>query len=72
MHEHKDFFGKSIQVGSYAVSYDHQTLDMFMVEKLNPKMVTVRKSNGRHSVRRYPRDLVMVENTEAIFKILSK
>ncbi len=69
---HHDLFGMEITVGSYVVSYGHNSLDMFVVEKLNPKMVGVKRvKSGRKSVLRYPKDLVIVEDTKAVFKLLS-
>lgn len=69
---HHDLFGIKIEIGSYVVSYSHNCLDMFVVEKLNPKMVSVRRAKtSRKAVLRYPRDLVVVNSEQAVFKLLS-
>lgn len=71
IHQHQDIFGTDIQVGSYVVSYDRNALDMFVVEKLNPKMVTVRRVKSRYSQHRYPKDVVVVEGDKAVLRLLS-
>lgn len=69
---HHDIFGIEISVGAYVVSYGHSCLDMFVVEKLNPKMIGVRRAKaGRKTTLRYPRDLVVIDDTQAVFKLLS-
>lgn len=69
-HTHSDMFGKDICIGDYVVSYDRQSLSMFVVERLNPKMVTVRRIKSRYPQRRYPRDLVVLDRERAVFKLL--
>lgn len=70
---HCDLFGNQIDVGNYVVSYGHGCLEMFVVEKLNPKMISVRRArSSRKAVLRYPRDLVIVNNEQAVFKLLSE
>lgn len=69
---HHDLFGNQIEVGSYVVSYGHSCLEMFVVEKLNPKMVSIRRArSSRKPILRYPRDLVVIDNEKAVFKLLS-
>lgn len=70
MHIHHDIFGHQIEIGSYVISYDHNSLNMFVVEKLNPKMIGIRKIKSHRKVLRYPRDLMVVESTSAVYKLL--
>lgn len=69
--QHHDMFGSDIAVGSYVVSYDRNTLDMFVVEKLTPKMVAVRRVKSRYRQHRYPKDLMVVDGEKATVRLLS-
>lgn len=69
-HQHQDIFGTDISIGAYVVSYDRNALEMFVVEKLNPKMVTVRRVKSRYSQHRYPKDLVVINNENAVMVLL--
>ena len=70
MHLHHEIFGRHIEIGSYVLSYDHNSLNMFVVEKLNPKMVGIKKIKTHRRVLRYPRDLMVVDSTSAVYKLL--
>lgn len=68
---HKDMFNREILVGNYVMSYEHHTLSMFVVEKLTPKMVSVRSIKHKRVHLRYPKDLFVLENEQAVLKLLS-
>lgn len=67
---HVDLLGQDIAIGDHVVSYDGHTLGMFVVEKMNPKMVKVRKLAHKSTCLRYPRDLMVIDRDKAVFKIL--
>ena len=68
---HYDMLKKEIEVGTYAVSFDNNSLRLFVVDKLNPIMVRLRISKGSRTVQRYPQDLIIVDNEMVLLKILS-
>jgi len=68
---HYDMLKKEIEVGTYAVSFDSNSLKLFVVDKLNPVMVRLRISKGQLTVQRYPKDLIIVDNEMVMLKILS-
>jgi hypothetical protein len=67
---HSDLLGQEIAIGDHVVSYDGHTLGIFVVEKMNPKMVKVRKLTYKSTCLRYPRDLMVIDRDKAIFKVL--
>ena len=68
---HYDMLKKEITTGTYAVSFDNNSLKLFVVDKLNPIMVRLRYSKGSRTVQRYPQDLIIVDNEMVMLKILS-
>ena len=68
---HYDMLKKEITTGTYAVSFDNNSLKLFIVDKLNPIMVRLRISKGSRTVQRYPKDLIVVDNEMVLLKILS-
>ena len=68
---HYDMLKKEIEVGTYAVSFDNNSLKLFIVDKLNPIMVRLRISKGSRTVQRYPQDLIIVDKEMVMLKILS-
>jgi len=68
---HYDMLKKEITTGTYAVSFDNNSLKLFVVDKLNPIMVRLRHSKGSRTVQRYPQDLIIVDNEMVMLKILS-
>ena len=68
---HYDMLKKEIEVGTYAVSFDSNSLKLFVVDKLNPIMVRLRISKGEWTSQRYPNDLIIIDNEMVMLKILS-
>jgi hypothetical protein len=68
---HYDMLKKEITTGTYAVSFDNNSLKLFVVDKLNPIMVRLRYSKGSRTVQRFPQDLIIVDNEMVMLKILS-
>jgi hypothetical protein len=69
---HYDMLKKEITTGTYAVSFDNNSLKLFIVDKLNPIMVRLRISKGSRTVQRYPQDLIVVDTEMVMLKILSE
>ncbi len=69
---HYDMFGKEIVLGQYAVSCESNSLRIFLIEKINPKMITLKSRKMEYTVLRYPRDMVMVPTEEVMFKLLKE
>lgn len=67
---HHDMLGEEIVVGSYAASFDSNSLKLFVIDKLNPKMVTVRRRNSTRTALRYPHDLIILKNEQVMLKLL--
>ena len=70
INNHVDLLGQDISIGAHVVSYDGHNLGMFVVEKINPKMVKVRKLKYKSTCLRYPHDLMVIDRDKAVFKIL--
>lgn len=68
---HYDMLKKEITTGVYAVSFDNNSLKLFIVDKINPVMVRLRISKGSRTVQRYPQDLIIVDTEMVMLKILS-
>jgi hypothetical protein len=69
---HYDMLKKEITTGTYAVSFDNNSLKLFVVDKLNPIMVRLRVSKGSRTVQRYPQDLIVIDNDMVMLKMLSE
>ena len=69
---HYDMLGEEIAVGNYAASFDSNSLKLFVIDKLNPKMVTVRRRNTTRTSLRYPHDLIILKNEQVMLKLLKE
>lgn len=69
---HNDMLGTEILTGQYAASFDSNSLELFVVDKINPKMITLRRRNRDRTVLRYPRDLIILENEQVMLKLLKE
>lgn len=70
---HKDIIGNIIKEGDAVVSPHGTYLHVGIVEKLNPKMVTVKlvaHSGWRSSAMRYPSELLVVEDPKVTLYLL--
>lgn len=67
---HRDMFGEEIALGQYAVSFESNSLRIFLVEKINPKMITLKSRKLEYTVLRYPKDMLIVPTESVMFKLL--
>lgn len=70
--QHKDKLGRELAVGDAVCYPSSNTLLIGTVEKLNPKMVGVKKLGGKYSYtsNKYPSDLVKLEGADVTFYVL--
>ncbi len=69
---HHDMFGEEIVLGRYAVSFESNSLRIFLVEKINPKMITLKSRKLEYTVLRYPKDMLIVPTESVMFKLLKE
>lgn len=67
---HYDMFGTEIILGQYAVSFEDNSLKIFLINKLNPKMITLKDRKREHTVLRYPHDVMIVSSEKVMYKLL--
>jgi len=70
--EHKDIIGNIITVGGTVVYPSHNSLKIAVVNKINPKMITVRGVGKAWSERKYPSDLLVVNDPKITLYMLQK
>lgn len=72
--EHKDKLGRTLKEGDCVAYPSHNTLEVGVIKKANPKMLTVWKlgNGGRHynGSRKYPSDLVLLDGPEVTLYVL--
>jgi len=71
--KHYDLMGKEIAAGSFVVSQltNYRSLELCVVDKINPKMIRLRtihaNKSGRHYTNnKYPAEMVVIENEDDI------
>lgn len=69
---HYDMMGTEIATGQYAASFNNNSLELFMVNKINPKMITLKHRKRDFTVLRYPKDLIVLSNEEVMLKLLKE
>lgn len=67
---HKDIIGNEIKVGSTVVYPYHNSLKVASVTKLNPKMINVVAIGRSWNDRKYPNDLLVVEDPKITMYLL--
>lgn len=70
MHEHKDILGNLIKVDDTVVYPSHNNLKIATVKKLNPKMINVVAVGKKYIDRKYPNDLLVVDDPKITMYIL--
>jgi hypothetical protein len=62
--KHLDKLDRELNVGDYIATHSRSSLEIFVVVKQTPKMVTLGYVNGRRwNERKYPQDCVRLEHT---------
>jgi hypothetical protein len=67
---HKDILGNTIKVGDTVVYPAHNNLKIASVVKLNPKMINVVAVGKTYPDRKYPTDLLVVDDPKISMYIL--
>lgn len=68
--EHKDILGRIIEVGDAVAMADHNALAIAIVDKINPKMVKVKRVNSTWAQNKYPQDLIKINGPEVTMYLL--
>ncbi len=68
--EHKDILGRVIEVNDVVAMASHNNLVIGIVEKLNPKMVKVKRPSSTWTQNKYPQDLIKIDGPEAMVYLL--
>ena len=68
--EHKDILGNIIKVGDTVVYPDRNSLNIAVVHKLNPKMINVIAVRRSYTDRKYPGDLLVVNDPKITLYML--
>jgi hypothetical protein len=67
---HKDILGNTIKVGDTVVYPSHNNLKIALVKKVNPKMVNVVAVGRTYPDRKYPTDLLVVDDPKITLYML--
>jgi hypothetical protein len=67
---HKDIIGNVIKVGDIVVYPSHNSLSVASVNKLNPKMINVVAVGRSYPDRKYPLDLLVVDDPKITMYML--
>ena len=70
MLEHKDILGNPIRVDDVVVYPSHNSLKIATVKKINPKMINVVAVGRSYPDRKYPTDLLVVNDPKITMYIL--
>lgn len=67
---HKDILGNDISMGDTVVYPSHNSLRIAIVKKINPKMINVVGVNRSWPDRKYPTDLLVVNDPKITLYML--
>jgi hypothetical protein len=67
---HHDILGNKIKLGDAVVFPSHNNLKIAMVKKINPKMINVVAVGRTYVDRKYPTDLLVVDDPKITLYIL--
>jgi hypothetical protein len=67
---HKDILGNSIKVGDTVVYPSHNSLKIAVVKKINPKMINVVAVGRSWPDKKYPTDLLIVDDPKITMYLL--
>jgi hypothetical protein len=68
--EHRDILDRVIEVGDVIAMAYSNSLAIAIVDKLNPKMVRVKRPNSTWAQNKYPQDLIKIDGPEAMVYLL--
>ena len=67
---HRDILGNNIKVGDTVVYPNQNNLKIATVKKINPKMISVVAIGSSWLVRKYPADLLVVDDPKITLYML--
>jgi hypothetical protein len=67
---HKDILGNPIKVDDTVVYPSHNSLKIAVVKKINPKMINVVAVGSKWPDRKYPADLLVVDDPKITMYLL--
>lgn len=67
---HKDILGNNIKVGDIVAYPDHNNMRIGTITKLNPKMVNIKPINFKWTDRKYPSELLVVDDPKITMYVL--
>lgn len=71
--KHLDKLDRELNVGDYVATHSRNSLEIFVVEKQTPKMVTLRYVNRRRwNERKYPDDIIKLDHTDELLMWVMK
>jgi len=68
--EHKDILGRTIEIGDAVAMANHNDLAIAIVEKINPKMISVKRVNSTRTQNKYSKDLIKINGPEITMYLL--
>ena len=67
---HKDILGNLLKVGDTVVYPNRNSLSIAVIQKLNPKMINVMALGRSYPDRKYPSDLLVVDDPKITLYLL--
>jgi hypothetical protein len=68
--EHQDILGNVLAVGDIVAFSSHNSLAMGIIDKLNQKMIGLKRVNSRWRQNKYPQDCVKVDEGMGLLYLL--
>ena len=68
--EHKDILGKPLQVGDLVAMSSYNNLVVVFVDKINPKMIRVKRPDSNWTQNKYSGDLIKIDDRDAVVYLL--
>ncbi len=68
--EHTDILGNILNVGDIVAFSSHNSLAMGIIDKLNPKMIGLKRVNSKWRQNKYPLDCIKVDEGQGLVYIL--
>ena len=70
VNEPKDILGKPLQVGDLVAMSSYNNLVIAFVDKINPKMIRVKRPDSNWTQNKYSRDLIKIDDRDAVVYLL--
>lgn len=70
MASHKDILGRELAVGDVVALAAYNSMAIAIIDKLNPKMVRVKRPNSNWTQNKYSQDLIKIDGTDAMIYLL--